>query len=194
MVTPQHDDRVVALARLIQGLQQTTNLAVDKTFTGQIRPHEIAPLVVLPQPLEPDFRQLPVQIPTGPGCISSVTVFDQRKYRIIVGVEIEPLLRGIARHVRQEIPDTQELGLVLWRLLDLCDGPVGDQRVSLLRVIVIERPDSPVDQRVPLRSGGASSVREASFQIHRRAPDLKLRWQLRVQRVFPGGMIQLART
>jgi hypothetical protein len=151
VVAPDDDDGVIREPRSLQGREHPADLGIHKARAGKVTPHQISPLSGLMEPGESRFGQGPVQVPGKPRCVCSVIGLQRREHRVIIRVEIEPLLGCVAGYMRQEEAGCQEEGppfRLFAEAIDLFHSPAGDLIVPLARVIVVQRPDAPVDERM----------------------------------------------
>jgi hypothetical protein len=77
---------------------------------------------------------------------SRSSTLDDGQHAVVVGIQIEPLLRRVAGYVREEKSRREEERPVLRRRLDLFDRPTRDLIVALVFVAV--RKHAPVHQRI----------------------------------------------
>ena len=147
VVGPKHDDGIVPPANGVQFVEDAANLAIHKSRARQVGPHERTPLPGPLEPRQPRLGHLPMEIPGELGHIIAVMVFHRRKDDLVFGREqVEPLLRGETRHMRQAEPDGQEKGLVCWQQLHLGDGRVSSFPIRLVAIVLgkhapVHRPD-----------------------------------------------------
>ena len=175
VIAPDNHDRVVGEACVLEGGEQSPDLGVDKARAGEVAPHEVSPLVVLLEPRQPRLRQRPVEVPGKPRGVAAVVGEEGGQHRVVVGVEVKPLLRGVAGHMRQEEAGRQEEGLVPGGILDLLDGPARDLVVALRAVVVVGRPDAPVHQwMVAHRRGWDQLLRRRAAHAAKGGGQLKL--------------------
>ena len=57
-------------------------------------------MVVVLEPLVPDFWQVPVHVPGEPRRVGAVVAKNFGKHCVVVRVEVEPFLRGVTWYVR----------------------------------------------------------------------------------------------
>src|SRR5690606_32598945 len=100
MIAPNDDDGVVVMPALFQGLEDATDLRVHETDASEVRASEVAPLIVVADPLQPRLRQVPVKIPGEARRVVAVVVAHRRQQGLVVGIEIEPTLSRVTWDVR----------------------------------------------------------------------------------------------
>ena len=110
-------------------------------------------------------------------CVVAVPGGDIRQHAVVVGIQVEPLLGGITRDMRQEKPGRNEERLILGRGLDLSDRPACHLVIPLAAVIVVQRPHAPVHQRIvthrcgthefPRRSGADTAIGRGDLELGR---------------------------
>ncbi len=154
MISPNDNDGVVSNTRFIQRGHEAANLRIDKTGAGQVTADEIPPLVVLLDPLQPRLWQFPVQIPGKAWCVFAVIFDDLWQDAIVIRIKVEPLLRGIARHMRQKETGCNKEGLILRSFFNLLHRPGSDLVITFPRVVIVQRPDAPVHGRMITHGSG----------------------------------------
>jgi hypothetical protein len=105
------------------GIKQASDLRIHKAGASQIAAHEVAPLAAFLHPLQPRLRQVPVQVPGKARGVGAIVREDLRQHAVVIRIQVEPLLRGVARHMREDESGGDEEGLVFGRGLDLLGGP-----------------------------------------------------------------------
>ena len=123
------------------------------------------------EPRKPWLGHLPMQIPRKRWKPIAFTLFNRRQHDLLLRrIQIEPLLRSEARHVRQAKTDGNEEGFAGRQRFQLGDGGVGDFPIRL--VVVIFRKYAPVYQpNVPRR---VHELLRRQRHSGRRAPDVEL--------------------
>ena len=146
VIAPDDDDGVIGLAGLFESIEEPTDLGIDEAGGGEVGADEVAPLIVLADPLEARFGEGPMEIPGEARGIGAVVREDGGKNGVVIGIEVEPWLGDVAGDVREEETDGEEEGLVARKGAELFGGPRGDDVVLL--VFIAMRKDAPIHERV----------------------------------------------
>ena len=125
MISPQDYDGVVLVRTLVQDIEQVTHAGIGKGIGGQTGLHRFLPFAALP-----DVPYVTVAHTfAGSGDIVKVIWFVGRKYDVFEWMQVEELLRGIPREMRQVDAATEEKRLVVIPLQELgrsvCGLPIG---------------------------------------------------------------------
>ena len=156
VVAPDHDDRVLCEALFLEGRQDAADLGVDEAGAGKVGADQIAPLVILADPFQAGLGQVPVEVPREAGRVGTVVLEDLGQDAVVIRIQIEPRLGGVAGHVGQEEAGGEEEGLVAGGVPELVDGPAGDLVIAL--VLVAVREHAPVHRRVVAHRGGRDEL------------------------------------
>ena len=146
MISPNHNHRVVKTTAGFESFDQPTDLRIDKTRAGSIGPHEVSPLSIVSDPGESWLGKIPVQIPRESRRVVAIIAIDRRKNRIVIRIEIEPLLSCVAWYMWKRVTDRQKERIIRIRFCDFVDGPRRDLKISLFGVGVRKR--APVHRRM----------------------------------------------
>ena len=153
MISPQDDDGVVLVRTLVQGIEHVTHAGIGKGIGGQTGLHRFLPFAALPDVLYVTFAHAFA----GSGDVVKVIWFVGRKYDVFEWMQVEELLRGIPRKMRQVDAATEEKRLVVIPLQELgravCGLPIG---IGLHGMIGWSPVDEAGEDRVGFELGAKS--------------------------------------
>ena len=109
VVSPQDDDGVVLMRALFQGIEDVTHAGIGKGIGGEATLHRFLPFTALPDMLHVMFAH---SLASG-GDVVEVIRFVGGENDVFEWMQIEELLRGIPREMRQVDAATEEKRLVV---------------------------------------------------------------------------------
>ena len=151
VVAPEDDDGVVQATGGFELAHEASHLAVHETHAGEVGAHQGPPFVEFAQRAQAWLGELPVQKIGKLRQVIAVILFDRWHLERSIGIEIKPLLRGVARDMWQAETRSDEEGFVRRRALQRINGGVGDLPVGVVFVFLGE--DAPVHQWMPVWAG-----------------------------------------
>ena len=173
VVAPEHDDRVPAAARGIERVEHAADLRVHKARAREVGAHERPPLAHAAQHAQARLGQFPVQIPGEERRVGAVVFLHRRHHERGIRIKVEPLLRRVARDVRQPEAGGNEERFVLRRALQRRDGRARNLEVRRVLVVLGER--APVHRGMPVGAGQLGDGLRGLAHARRGTPGVELR-------------------
>ena len=110
VVGPEHHDGVFFEPGFPKGVQQALDLCVDKGGAGEVGTGQVFPLFSILEELEPGLGEFPVHVPGEARGIATVAGLGKGEFELINGVQVHPLLGGIAGDMRKKEAGGEEEG------------------------------------------------------------------------------------